>query len=84
MLGLDLDEWQADPAAYVARASAALGGVEVFAYSTFSSEPGGGLTSNGSTLFFRSSLMLFGLRPISYALELMSALVAHRKKLSVT
>ncbi len=40
MLGLDLDERQADPAAYVALARGALGGVEVFAYSTFSSEPG--------------------------------------------
>lgn len=40
MLGLDIDEPQADPGAYVARISAALGGVELFAYSTSSSSPG--------------------------------------------
>lgn len=40
VLGLDLDEPTADPSATIARARAALGGVEVFAYSTFSSKPG--------------------------------------------
>lgn len=40
MLGLDIDEPQADPGAYVARIAAALGGVEIFAYSTSSSSPG--------------------------------------------
>lgn len=39
MLGLDLDEPQAEPAAHVAKLASALGGVEVFAYSTASSAP---------------------------------------------
>ena len=40
MLGLDIDEPQADPAACVATLARALGGVELFAYSTASSLPG--------------------------------------------
>lgn len=39
-VGLDIDDPQSDPDAYISRISAALGGVEIFAYSTFSSQPG--------------------------------------------
>jgi hypothetical protein len=39
MLGLDIDEPTNDPGAVVARVTSSLGGVEVFAYSTFSSMP---------------------------------------------
>lgn len=39
MLGLDLDAPQVDPNAYVARVAEALGGVELFGYSTHSSMP---------------------------------------------
>lgn len=40
MLGLDIDTPHADPEALIASLGAALGGVEVFACSTFSSAPG--------------------------------------------
>ena len=40
LLGLDIDEPQTDPSDCIDRLSRALGGVEVFACSTFSSEPG--------------------------------------------
>lgn len=39
MFGADIDEPQSDPAATMALISEALGGVEVFVYSTYSSEP---------------------------------------------
>ena len=40
MLGLDIDDPQPDPHAAMIRISDALGGVETYAYSTYSSEPG--------------------------------------------